>query len=71
MEENNKDKEKKDEDSQKEINEKDEKEKNSSEKVGEQPNKDFELLSPDYPNYDVSFKIIVVGNSGKYNNFNI
>jgi hypothetical protein len=27
--------------------------------------KDYELLGEDYPNYDFSFKIIVIGNSGK------
>ena len=29
--------------------------------------KDYELLGEDYPNYDYSFKIIVIGNSGKNN----
>ena len=28
-------------------------------------NKDYELLGEDHPNYDFSFKIIVIGNSGK------
>jgi len=27
--------------------------------------KDYELLREDYPNYDLSFKVIVIGNSGK------
>jgi hypothetical protein len=27
--------------------------------------KDYELLGEDYPTYDYSFKIIVIGNSGK------
>ena len=27
--------------------------------------KGFEILKEDYPNYDLSFKIIVIGNSGK------
>ncbi len=31
----------------------------------ENKNKDYELLGEDYPNYDFSFKIIVIGNSGK------
>ena len=26
---------------------------------------DYEILREDYPNYDLSFKIIVIGNSGK------
>ena len=30
-----------------------------------QNNKDYEILREDYPNYDLSFKIIVIGNSGK------
>ena len=28
------------------------------------PNKDFEILREDFPNYDLSFKVIVIGNSG-------
>ena len=28
-------------------------------------NKEYELLGEDYPTYDYSFKIIVIGNSGK------
>lgn len=27
--------------------------------------KDYEILKEDYPNCDLSFKIIVIGNSGK------
>jgi hypothetical protein len=27
--------------------------------------KDYEILSEGYPSYDYSFKIIVIGNSGK------
>ena len=30
-----------------------------------QNNKEYEILREDYPNYDLSFKIIVIGNSGK------
>ena len=26
--------------------------------------KDYELLKDDFPNYDLSFKVIVIGNSG-------
>ena len=29
-------------------------------------NKDYEILREDYPNYDLSFKVIVIGNSGNY-----
>lgn len=29
-------------------------------------NKEYEILSEDHPNYDLSFKVIVIGNSGKY-----
>ncbi len=29
--------------------------------------KDYELLGEDFPTYDYSFKIIVIGNSGKKN----
>ena len=28
-------------------------------------NKDYEILRDDYPSYDLSFKVIVIGNSGK------
>lgn len=28
---------------------------------------DYELLDDDYPNYDLSFKVIVIGNSGMMN----
>ena len=27
--------------------------------------KDYEILKEDHPNYDLSFKVIVIGNSGK------
>ncbi len=29
-------------------------------------NKEYEILSEDHPNYDLSFKVIVIGNSGNY-----
>jgi hypothetical protein len=32
----------------------------------ENPKKDYELLKDDYANYDLSFKVIVIGNSGNY-----
>ena len=28
--------------------------------------KDYELLREDFPNYDLSFKVLVIGNSGNY-----
>ena len=31
----------------------------------DQNDKGYEILREDYPNYDLSFKIIVIGNSGK------
>ena len=30
----------------------------------ENTEKDYEILREDYPNYDLSFKVIVIGNSG-------
>ena len=39
-------------------------EENEQEKEN-QNNKDYEILREDFPNYDLSFKIIVSGNSGK------
>ena len=30
----------------------------------ENSQKDYEILREDYPNYDLSFKVIVIGNSG-------
>ena len=39
-------------------------EENEQEKEN-QNNKDYEILREDFPNYDLSFKIIVIGNSGK------
>ena len=31
----------------------------------QQSDKGYEILREDYPNYDLSFKVIVIGNSGK------
>ena len=31
----------------------------------EKKDKDYEILGEDIPNYDLSFKVIVIGNSGK------
>ena len=38
---------------------------NESEAKTEENDKEYEILREDYPNYDHSFKIIVIGNSGK------
>ena len=35
----------------------------------DQNDKGYEILREDYPNYDLSFKIIVIGNSGKKNKY--
>ena len=39
------------------------KENQTEDKPSEQ---DYELLRYDFPNYDLSFKVIVIGNSGNY-----
>ena len=39
----------------------------TTEQVTEEPKKDYEILSEEYTQYDLSFKIIVIGNSGKKN----
>ena len=36
-----------------------------AEKETEKKDAEYEILREDYPNYDLSFKIIVIGNSGK------
>ena len=36
-----------------------------TEKETEKKDAEYEILREDYPNYDLSFKIIVIGNSGK------
>ena len=39
---------------------------NQEENENEKPSdKGYEILREDFPNYDLSFKIIVIGNSGK------
>ena len=40
-------------------------EENNSQNEEEKNEKKYEILREDYPNYDLSFKIIVIGNSGK------
>ena len=35
----------------------------------QQKDERIEILREDYPNYDLSFKIIVIGNSGKKNKY--
>ena len=37
------------------------------ETIPEKKNLDYELLSEEYSHYDLSFKIIVIGNSGNSN----
>ena len=42
----------------------------SSEEDNQEPNegnleKDYQILKDDYPNYDLTFKLIVIGNSSK------
>ena len=32
----------------------------------EKTKKDYEILRADFPNFDINFKIIVIGNSGKF-----
>ena len=44
---------------------------NESKPEEEQIEKDYEVLREDYQNYDLSFKIIVIGNSGKNIFFNL
>ena len=42
----------------------------STQEEGEQKEeKEYEILSEDYANYDLSFKVIVIGNSGKKKNY--
>ncbi len=40
-------------------------EENNTQNEEEKNEKKYEILREDYPNYDLSFKIIVIGNSGK------
>ena len=37
----------------------------TTETKNEPSKKEYEILGEDYPSYDFSFKIIVIGNSGK------
>ena len=37
----------------------------TTEQSSEESQKDYEILSEEYTQYDLSFKIIVIGNSGK------
>jgi len=37
----------------------------SEQETNASDDKDYEILREDYPNYDLSFKVIVIGNSGK------
>ena len=36
---------------------------NTEYESNDQENLDYEILREDYPNYDLSFKVIVIGNS--------
>jgi hypothetical protein len=38
----------------------------SAENIQELEGLQYEILKEDYPVYDLSFKIIIIGNSGKY-----
>ena len=45
-------------------------EENEKENENEKTNdKGYDILREDFPNYDLSFKIIVIGNSGKIKYF--
>ena len=44
---------------------------NENEAKKEENDNGYEILREDYPNYDLSFKIIVIGNSGKKKYLNI
>ena len=37
---------------------------NLSSSIGQNTQKEYEILNEDYPNYDLSFKVIIIGNSG-------
>ena len=45
-------------------------EENNTQNEKEKNDKGYEILREDYPNYDLSFKIIVIGNSGNKIIFN-
>ena len=47
-----------------ETKEEETKEEQKEEKANENKEQDFEILREDYPHYDISFKIIVIGNAG-------
>ena len=36
---------------------------NADDDINDQENLDYEILREDFPNYDLSFKVIVIGNS--------
>lgn len=35
------------------------------------PQNNYEILKEDYSDYDLSFKVVIIGNSGNYNIFKI
>jgi hypothetical protein len=37
----------------------------------ENPQKKYEILKEDYKDYDLSFKVVIIGNSGNYYKFKI
>ena len=39
---------------------------NTGDDKGDAEKNDYEILREDYPNYDLSFKVIVIGNSSNY-----
>ena len=41
-------------------------ENNNNSQSEEKSQKDYEILREDFPNYDISFKVIVIGNSGNF-----
>ena len=43
---------------------------NTEGEANEKESLDYEILREDYPNYDLSFKVIVIGNSSNLNNKN-
>ena len=52
-----------------EIKEKKENEENKENKENKEKEESYEILREDFPNYDLSFKVIVIGDSGNSKNF--
>lgn len=51
------------------MSENDDKQKNIS--TEENAQKNYEILNEDNTNYDLSFKVVIIGNSGNYKKFKI